>query len=401
MKGKGKYLNVLLFCLSAGATFLPVVKLADTGISLFDVLRISKGDLTERFGELGDILQEYAGRYARMILVLYLLILGCILICLILKGWRTYAAAAAGAVIINGAAAVAVHEIWPRVKELKAGLDFFGFEEYVALQKGPVCLWFLCYAAILIIGIGGAWVYRPKPKDEEIMDLAAENSGRGAPSQNNGNMPTERVPIHRERYPGGGEKPTELVNEERYPGGGNIPTEQVHGKSTPDGGEKPTELVNEERCPGGGNIPTEQVRGESAPDGGEKPTELVNEERYPGSGDQPTEQVRRESAPGGRAFYGAILGKQEIYRGKAFVMEDGAPVYVCLKDGTEYISRRREQALAQIDYEKERGGYCVTPLGSEACHLEGGQILEQEKRYYIPRGTHLYFRKSSEGFVLA
>lgn len=101
-------------------------------------------------------------------------------------------------------------------------------------------------------------------------------------------------------------------------------------------------------------------------------------------------------------FTGAILGRSEIYREKAYPLEELQVVYFTCQNQQIILEKKKtEEILAEVYYIPQYQEYCLKPARSRCIFLESGQPLGGEKEYYLPRMTGIYIRNAEHGFFLA
>lgn len=102
-----------------------------------------------------------------------------------------------------------------------------------------------------------------------------------------------------------------------------------------------------------------------------------------------------------REFYGAVIGRQGEYAGKALELKEKVPVFV--EDTAGMISWTRQrpaegQCLAAVYYVPEYGEYCVTLSRRMTVFLSSGQPLGAGRNYYLPRTTEIYIQLNGGTF---
>lgn len=101
-------------------------------------------------------------------------------------------------------------------------------------------------------------------------------------------------------------------------------------------------------------------------------------------------------------FEGAIVGKNGIYKNKAYLLKERVPVYFCKEGMRAFVSQKKMgTVLAILYYVLEYQEYCVIPEENGTVYLESGQPLGGKREYYLPRGIEIYLEDKNQMFILA
>lgn len=105
-----------------------------------------------------------------------------------------------------------------------------------------------------------------------------------------------------------------------------------------------------------------------------------------------------------QAFWGGLIGKTGLYKGKARLFEPNETVLI----GTDQYScdillnaAFDDKQDCVLCYDRKHNEYQLTPVGSKDVFLECGQPLGAGRVYCLPRGTVLMIRDESNMFQLA
>lgn len=101
-------------------------------------------------------------------------------------------------------------------------------------------------------------------------------------------------------------------------------------------------------------------------------------------------------------FSGAIIGVNGIFFQKAYPLQDRIPVCFISDENEVFVqTKQNAQTLAILYYVGQYQEYCIKPLVRHSVFLASGQPLGLGRKYFLPRGTKLYFLDRNHAFSLA
>ena len=134
--------------------------------------------------------------------------------------------------------------------------------------------------------------------------------------------------------------------------------------------------------------------------GGRQQTDYINRDSWGAREEQNNIAEEQKYQMNDRQeFYGAIIGCQGEYIGKALELTEKEPVFVEDVAGVIGWTRQRPeegQCVAVVYYVPEYGEYCVTPSQRMTVFLSSGQPLGAGRNYYLPRTTEIYIQLNGE-----
>lgn len=129
---------------------------------------------------------------------------------------------------------------------------------------------------------------------------------------------------------------------------------------------------------------------------GSQQTDYINRDSWGIQEEQNNmEEEQRYHMNAREEFYGAVIGCQGEYAGKALELMEKVPVFAEDAEGLIGWTRQRpeeERCLAAVYYVPEYGEYCITPSRRMTVFLSSGQPLGAGRNYYLPRTTEIYIQ---------
>lgn len=173
MKSKLRYLSGILMLISLSVIFFPMIKIAGTGISLWNVITaisakdVDSGIFSEVMNRIGTYAKPYFGGIVFWILfTLLIVILTCIL-----KSKTAYIVAIVGQIVQICLVLMMYVKLKEKLSMIKKIIDFFGIGNSVAFQIMPFVFWTVLQIICFIINIRGLTV-----KEKIDWDLIDEMS---------------------------------------------------------------------------------------------------------------------------------------------------------------------------------------------------------------------------------
>lgn len=112
-----------------------------------------------------------------------------------------------------------------------------------------------------------------------------------------------------------------------------------------------------------------------------------------------------------KPFCGAIQGKKGMFQNKVFTLDELIPVYIVKKDEVVFLMKYDsvnenvrnqilDEVMAEVYFVPQYHEYVVKPMEKLKVYMKSGQPLGQERNYYLPRATDIYFDDKKWMFTL-
>lgn len=339
MKRGLRYIIAVLLAGSLGIWFFPLLDMSIIELSLMDVMKTGLGFYSGSAEAelLYGSVQTYLSACAWGIAGAALLVLVEAFLTAVLDGKKGYIVSLISS-ILNGIAGVLLFVLlWLGIEEVRESTILFLAGDIISLSFVPLAAWLAVCVLILILSIVGMKLCSPRKHDTQE-EIYIEQISR---------LKQERIPEAEPAF--------------RQ----SMPLAQEWGRPQQKAVQKPVQ---------------QDARKPAQKFGSVKPAQSVQEER----------------------FGGAVLGVSGMFAGKAYPLEKMTEVFFREENGKILITPyEAEDYLAGVYYIGQYGEYCVEPAEWMTVFLESGQPLGKGRKYYLPRGTNIYFRRKENQFILA